>query len=138
MILKDILKDIPSRMTPGQVVQYIYSQKITGNYINALKDYSHYNDLILSNWLNLNVKTYRTYKESSSELNANLQEHVIMLLSLLKHGIDIFSTSENFYKWLETPNYHFGGKSPLDFLGTINGIKLVDDNLTGIEYGDNS
>lgn len=138
MVTKDILSSIPSRMTSGQVVHYIYSQKITGKYINVLKDYSHYNDVVLSTWLNLNVKTYRTYKESSSALNANLQEHVIMLLSLLKHGIDIFGTSENFYKWLETPNFHFGVKAPVDFLGTINGIKLVDDSLTGIEYGDNA
>ncbi|MBC7391254.1 MAG: DUF2384 domain-containing protein [Opitutaceae bacterium] len=138
MATNDILNSIPSRMTSGEIVQYIYSQKITGNYINALKNYSHYNDVVLSAWLNLNVKTYRTYKESSSTLNANLQEHVIMLLSLLKHGIDIFGTSEDFYKWLETPNFQFSGKGPFDFLGTINGIKMVDDSLTGIEYGDNS
>ena len=138
MVIHDVLESIPARMTSGEVVQYIYNQKVTGGYINVLKDYSHYNDVVLSHWLNLNVKTYRTYKETSSELSENLQEHILMLLSLLKHGNTVFGSSEHFYKWLETSNFSFAGKMPLDFLGTVNGIKLVDDNLTGIEYGDNA
>jgi len=70
-------------------------------------------------------------------LRRDLQEHVIMLLSLMKHGISVFGDTDTFSRWLERPNFFFDEKSPCYYLDTISGIKLIDDRLTSMEYGDN-
>jgi len=69
-------------------------------------------------------------------MRKDLQEHVIMLLSLMKHGVDVFENAETFEKWLRLANPFFDGECPITFLDTINGIAFVDDRLTAIEFGD--
>ena len=61
-----------------------------------------------------------------------------MLISLFKHGIEIFGDEEKFKQWLKTENFYFGQKTPVVFIDTASGIKFIDDRLTGIEYGDNA
>ena len=56
---------------------------------------------------------------------------------LLKHGIEVFGTEEGFKRWLNTINFFFDKKAPVEFMNTGDGIKFIDDRLTGIEYGDN-
>ena len=56
---------------------------------------------------------------------------------LLKHGIEVLGTEKDFLKWLNTINFFFDKKAPAEFMNTSEGIKFIDDRLTGIEYGDN-
>lgn len=56
----------------------------------------------------------------------------------MKHGIEVFNSSDEFSKWLETENYYLDKKKPIEYLNTISGIKFIDDLLTGMEYGDNA
>ena len=57
---------------------------------------------------------------------------------LLAHGIEVFGTKENFETWLKKDNFFFDKKAPCDFMHTTEGIKFIDDRITGIEYGDNA
>ena len=66
-----------------------------------------------------------------------LQEHVFILLSLFKHGIEFFGTSGKFGEWLQKENYFFDNDKPINFLDTISGIRFTDSRLTAMEYGDN-
>ena len=45
-----------------------------------------------------------------------------------KHGKQVFDTVENFNLWLAKENFFFDNKSPGHFLGTISGIKFIDDS----------
>jgi uncharacterized protein (DUF2384 family) len=68
------------------------------------------------------------------------QNHMLSKLipdALIKHGIEVFGTEENFEHWLQKDNFFFDNKSPLVFINTNEGLKFIDDRLTGIEYGDN-
>ncbi|MEO6980176.1 MAG: MbcA/ParS/Xre antitoxin family protein [Mucilaginibacter sp.] len=56
---------------------------------------------------------------------------------LLKHGIEVLGTEEEFIKWLNAINFFFDKKAPIEFINTDKGVKFIDDRLTGIEYGDN-
>jgi uncharacterized protein (DUF2384 family) len=58
--------------------------------------------------------------------------------ALIKHGIEVFETEENFVEWLEKENYFFDKKLPKEFMNTVGGIKFIDDRLTALEYGDNA
>ncbi len=129
---------VPGQVSEPEMLYAVRSNKITSDHLNNLKDLSGLKDEILSVSLNLNVKTFRNYKSKTVSMKPHLQEHVLALLSLYKHGVSVFGSQSLFNEWLEKPNHFFDGDAPMDFLTTISGIRFTDDRLTGIEYGDNA
>lgn len=134
------LSDIPARVSPADVLNLVLSGKITSRFLGFLKEITSFSDEVISGWLNITPKTFRKYKadEHQVALSKDIQEKFVMLASLFKHGQEVFGSSEAFNTWLNSDNFSIGGKKPVDLLNTISGIKLVDDRLTGIEYGDNA
>lgn len=57
---------------------------------------------------------------------------------LLAHGIEVFGTEDQFMRWMTTANFYFDKKAPLEFTTTTEGLKFINDRLTGIQYGDNA
>lgn len=57
---------------------------------------------------------------------------------LLTHGTEVFGTQEEFLRWMTAVNFYFDKRAPIEFTNTTDGIKFIDDRLTGIEYGDNA
>jgi uncharacterized protein (DUF2384 family) len=130
---------IPANITAFEVLNLIQKESINSSHLQLVKTISDLSDEKLSNSLNLNVKTFRTYKNAKpTALKADLQEHTILLLSLIKHGIQVFGHKEAFNQWLENENFHLGMRKPIEYLNTISGIKFIDNHITGIEYGDNA
>ncbi len=128
---------LPLKATEPEVLYAVRQNKVTSNYIEDLKKLSGLKDELLSASLNLNIKTYRSYKLKSVAMKPHLQEHVFTLLSLFRHGIDFFGTSNKFGEWLQKENYFFDNDKPINFLDTISGIRFTDSRLTSMEYGDN-
>lgn len=112
-------------------------KEINWQYVNAVKKLTAVTDDVLSDWLNLSVKTFREYRKPNSEFKENVKEHILVLLALFKHGIGVFGTSKDFETWLNTPNFHFDNDKPASYLSKITGVRFVDDRLTAMEYGDN-
>ena len=137
---KKILAKIPQRITNADVLTLIQQNEVTPHYIQAIKAVTTLSDDIISELLNISVKTFRSYKQPQSKvkLKEDIQEHTVMLLALMKHGIDVFGNKEQFSLWLQTINPFFGNKKPVQYLNTISGIRYTDDRLTGMEYGDNA
>lgn len=136
---KEKLKNIPSRIDNNEILQLVQSDiKKHTIYFTLLKALTHADDKEISNWLSINEKTYRSYKSTNKITKPSLLEHTIMLISLFKHGLEIFGSSEQFKNWLKTENFYFDKKAPIGFIDTASGIKFIDDRLTGIEYGDNA
>ena len=133
-----MLEDIPAEISNIQVLFLINRGIINSRYLLILKQLTNFSDEIVANWLNINVKTYRTYKKAEVELKEDVQEHTVMLLALMKRGIDLFGDKERFSQWLDTENFFFDKKKPMEYLNTISGIKFISDRLTGMEYGDNA
>lgn len=132
-----IITEVPSQISDNTVLTYLQTRSIDWEYVEALKRISEFNDTILSDWLNVSVKTFRSYKQHKNKLNPNLKEQVILLISLIKHGLSVFQNIGEFKNWLNTENFYFDNKSPITFLNTVSGIRFVNDRLTAIEYGDN-
>lgn len=102
-----------------------------------IKSLTQFTDDILSSWLNVTVKTFRNYKREDVDFKDNMKEQIILLLSLIKHGIEVFEDNETFEDWLVTSNFYFGDQQPISYLNTVSGIRFVQSRLTAIEYGDN-
>ena len=131
------MEAVPRDINDGQILHLLYSTDIDWKYVNAIKTFTEFNDDVLSDWLNVSVKTFREYKKPKSVFKGNVKEQVLLLLSLFKHGAEVFGTVKEFDKWLSQENYYFDNKNPMSFMNTITGIKYVDDRLTAMEYGDN-
>ncbi len=137
---KKILEKIPVHITPADVLTLIRQHEVTPGYVRAIKDLTGLSDDLISDLLNISVKTFRSYKrpQAGLRLKEDIQEHTVMLLALMKHGIDVFGDRDRFGRWLQTPNPYFGNGLPVRYLNTISGIRYTDDRLTGMEYGDNA
>lgn len=132
-----VMEGVPAEMTDNVVLEHLYGRDIDWRYFSTIKNLTGSSDSTISDWLNLSVKTLREYRKPGSTSRENIKEHVIILLTLIKHGIRVFGSKEAFQRWISAPNFHFDGRSPSSFLNTVTGIKFVNDRLTAMEYGDN-
>ncbi len=138
MTQANLLKKIPSRLDTNVTLRLVKANQIGAQHLQAIKDLTALNDEKISDWLDISVKTFRSYKKPNAIIKERIKEHAVLTLSLIKHGIEVFGTTESFAKWLEKENFYFDKKAPIDFMDTYSGIKFIDDQLTGIEYGDNA
>jgi putative toxin-antitoxin system antitoxin component (TIGR02293 family) len=134
---KQVLKCLPGRLSDLEVLNILQAQDINWRYIDVIKDLTDLNDDFISSWLNISVRSLRSYRKPKERLKDNMKERIIVLLSLMQHGIQVFGTKNNFDKWLTTKNFFLDGKEPNTFLNTITGVRFIDDRLTAMEYGDN-
>ncbi len=93
---KRVLDCIPIRISDSQILNLLQTNEINWKYIDTIKEMTDLNDEVISVWLNISVRSFRSYRQSNSRLKENLKEHVIVLLSLIKHGIQVFGTKDGF------------------------------------------
>ncbi|WP_420579795.1 antitoxin Xre/MbcA/ParS toxin-binding domain-containing protein [Reichenbachiella sp.] len=130
-------EDFPSTVSEPEILYAIRKHDINSGHISMLKDLSGLKDDLLSDALNMNTKTFRSYKQTPSPIKPHVREHVLALLSLYNHGIAVFGSSQKFNQWLSKINFYFDNDSPINFINTISGIIHIDQRLSAIEYGDN-
>jgi uncharacterized protein (DUF2384 family) len=131
------IEEIPEVGDLTKIYFYVSNNDISSRYFNILKGLTNVKDDIISNWLNINARTFRNYKNVDLPLKYNTKEHVVLLIAIFKHGQVVFDGKEMFDNWLVTGNTMLDMKAPKDFLDTISGLKFIDDKLTALEYGDN-
>jgi len=132
-----LLAGIPERISEAEVLTMLRTKDINWSYVQLVKEYTQLKDDLLSEWLNISVKTFRSYKKENAALKENMKEQVLMLLSLFKHGQAVFGSRDIFHQWLVASNFYLDGEAPIGYLNTISGIRFVDDRLTAMEFGDN-
>ena len=133
----NVVEIIPNRITDTEVLQLLSNDSHNTLTVQTLKDQVQLKDEILCEWLNISLKTFRNYKKTPVTLKDNVQEQIILLISLFKHGREVFGTTEQFMQWMDRANPFLDQKKPIAFLNTITGIRFVNDRLTAMEYGDN-
>lgn len=138
VVEKESLKNIPSKVDTSEILKLVKSDGEPRGYFSILKHLTNEDDEKISGWLNISVKTFRNHKKRNKAIKPLLMEHAIMLISLFKHGIDIFGNQFQFRQWLEKENFYFDRKAPIRFIDTISGIQFIDNRLTALEYGDNA
>lgn len=115
------------------------TEPLSRNYLKIFDDLIGLSDIIVSNWLNITTKTLRNYRKAKEvQLKDNTKEHIITILALYKHGMEVFESKADFEKWLSTKNLLLDNKAPMEFLDTISGIQLIDNRLTAMEFGENA
>lgn len=135
---RKIIEEIPAVGDFSNVYFYTVKSNEDPEFIAILDRIIGLNDTILSKWLNITPRTFRNYKSNEKlVLKDNIKEHIILILSLYKHGIEVFGNVKDFELWLSQKNYLLDNRAPGDFLETISGIKFIDNRLTAMEFGEN-
>jgi uncharacterized protein (DUF2384 family) len=129
--------DLPEIGDLNNIFFYLNNHEIDSNYLSYFNTLTDIKDEIKSNWLNMNLRTLRNYIDKESILKENTKELIVMLISLFKHGVEVFGSKASFDKWVISNNLFLDNKPPMDFLDTVSGIKFINDRLSAIEYGDN-
>lgn len=131
-----VMEEIAGYFTDSEVLDYMYRRDVDWRHVLTLSQLTGTSDILVSDWLNVNVKTLREYRKPGTQLKENIKEHVLLLLSLMKHGHRIFGSRDLFDRWLSTPNFFFDGRPPSALLHTVTGIRFVSDRVSAIEFGD--
>lgn len=134
-----ITESLPVVNDPAAIYLRVTDTKPSYNYLKLFDELIGLSDIIVSNWLNITTRTLRNYRKTKDiQLKDNTKEHIITIMALYKHGIEVFDSKTDFEKWLTTKNLFLNDKAPMDFLDTISGIQLIDNRLTAMEFGENA
>src|SRR5215218_1620573 len=87
-----ILEGVPGHINDSEILQLLYTTDINWKHVNAIKNLTDFNDDIISDWLNISVRTFRAYRKPENTFKENVKEQVLLLLSLIKHGINLFGS----------------------------------------------
>ncbi|WP_031428668.1 antitoxin Xre/MbcA/ParS toxin-binding domain-containing protein [Flavimarina sp. Hel_I_48] len=128
---------IPDQVNETAVLSYLETEKVGISSLDTLREMAFFNESVIAEWLNINVKTLRNYKNKNTTIKDYVQEKIVLLLSLFKHGKSVFGDYKIFSEWLETANFYFDNKAPASFLTTFSGVLFIDDRLAAMEHGDN-
>src|SRR6266542_3926864 len=94
---------------------------------------SQFSNHLIEQLLKKTIKTFTNYKEYNTLLDSAISEKLLKLFALYDKGIAVFSSVEEFNKWMEVPSFGLGNQIPRNILDTITGIDLVGEELTRIE-----
>lgn len=132
-----VMEEITPYLSEPEVLEYMVRRDVDWRHVQAISLLTRTSDGLISDWLGINVKTLREYRKPGIQLKAQLQEHLVLLVSTLKHGRSVLGSVQALDRWLSAPNFFLDGRSPASFLNTISGIRLVSDRLAALEHGDN-
>ena len=85
-----------------------------------------------------NIRTLKRHKKEYTRLNATLSENTFELAHLASACIDYFENIERWNKWLNTYSLQFSSKTPLTFVNTIAGRRLIRNVINSLKYGYNA
>ena len=131
------VQTVPDKLSDNEVLYWLQTRDINWSYMTMLKADAAVTDEAIAKWLNISVRTLRNYKKPENKFKENIKEQLLLLLSLFKHGNEIFGSNSSFNEWLNAGNFFFDGAAPASYLNTVTGVRFVDDRLTAMEYGDN-
>ena len=133
-ILSQVFSSIDKDHEPDsmQVITLI-REGVSGDSITRLADLISIPKNDVYNLLNLKARTAQ--RQVSKNLDADKSGHLVQITRILQRCVEVFEDLEKAKRWLKSPNYALGNQVPLNLLDTTEGIELVRDTLTRIEYG---
>jgi Protein of unknown function (DUF2384) len=136
--IKDSEKEGSTRLNESDVAYALINKTVDSRCILALKEETGISGELLSGWLHVTSKTLRSYVTRKVSLPETVGEQVLLLTSLFRLGVVVFGSVKAFEVWLTRENAMLDGLKPVDLLGSVSGIRLIESRLYGIEYGDNA
>lgn len=109
---------------------------IEAKYVLMILKYFNFKKDFIAEMLNLSTKTLDRYTQENRKLNPNDSELIIKLILLYKKGLEVFGEQTSFVNWLNKPAFGLGNLKPVDIINTSEGIDIIIEELSRIEFGD--
>jgi putative toxin-antitoxin system antitoxin component (TIGR02293 family) len=88
-----------------------------------------------SNMLHISERTIQRYQSENKSFEPLQSEKITQLTMLCNYGMQVFGSSDVFFKWLNEPSIALGGAAPKSFLDNSFGIDYIKNELGRIEHG---
>ena len=89
----------------------------------------------LGDLMEVSESTIYRWKNSHDTVKESHADRLSQLIELYNYGSEVLGSEEAFKQWLNNPNLHFEGETPITRLDSLAGIKLIRHLLDKIEYG---
>jgi len=96
---------------------------------------SNFNLRDWSTILHLSERTMQRYKKESLPFEPLQSEKILQVALIFQKGQEVFGNTDKFNKWLDEENQAIGKIKPKELLDNSFGIRMIEDELTKIEYG---
>jgi putative toxin-antitoxin system antitoxin component (TIGR02293 family) len=88
----------------------------------------------ISGLLHISERTLHRYKDDSI-FNPEISERILELAKIYAKGQEVFGNMETFNQWMHFPSWALNNRTPLSFLDTSIGVKMIEDEIGRIEHG---
>ena len=88
----------------------------------------------LSNILHISTRQLNRY-EQNERLSPEQSNFLYEFTRIYTRGLDILGDAPTINNWISRPNLALGNVAPVDMLDTGEGLRMVDNLLSNIEYG---
>ena len=120
----------------SETVQVIKNLE-TGVPAAAVEEIASYLDIPvneLMKHLHISNSTWHRRKKAG-KLDFNLSDKVLQVSKLLEYAENVFGNSEKASLWFKMPSIVFENLLPVELIGSLSGINLINDELIRIEHG---
>ncbi len=105
--------------------------------VSTIKNIAKYLDISVNElmvYLRISASTWHR-RQKLGKLDFNLSDKVLQVSQLLEYSESVFGNSEKVRSWFRMPSIVFENKRPIELLGSLSGINLVNEELIRIENG---
>ena len=123
----------------GQQSETVQIRKSLENGIPAaaIEEIASYLDIPvneLMEHLRISLSTWHRRKKDG-KLDFNLSDKVLQVSKLLEYAENVFGNNEKARLWFKMPSIVFENLLPVELIGSLSGINLINDELIRIEHG---
>jgi putative toxin-antitoxin system antitoxin component (TIGR02293 family) len=104
----------------------------------AFERYAVTSPLSMTDWselLEISERSLQRYKKDNKIFDRMRSERIMEIARVLKKGVEVFGDKEKFIIYMNSKIIALGGIKPRELLDSSYGIKLLDEELTRIDYG---
>ena len=95
-------------------------------------------DLTQKEWsdvLHISERTLQRYAKDNSAFNFSVLDRILLIEKVIKKGIDVFGSANNFITWLKEEPSSIEGKLDFGSLASFDGTAKILNQLGRIEHG---
>lgn len=101
-----------------------------------IKSFTPFTDADWAEYLGLSTKTLQRYREEKDFYFKSIHtEKIFELAEVTNFGIQVFGSSDKFYRWLQAPSFALGGNKPEELIKNSYGKEMVMAEINKIEHG---
>ncbi len=107
--------------------------------VKAIEKIATYLDISvnqLMTYLRISRSTWHRRKKVG-KLDFNLSDKVLQLAKLLEYAESVFGNMEKVRLWFSMPSFVFENRRPIELIGILSGLNLINEELIRIEHGVN-